>query len=262
MNSLIVSGNTIRQFDGLYSLNDLHKAAGNESKHQPALFMRNDQTQALIEELSSTDSQSIHTKTILGKGKTQGTFVAKELVYAYAMWISPKFNLAVIRAYDAMFADKIEYLPPQSMATTYLSEDARSQVGGIVKGIVNKAINEKLQTMLHLEEKMQGMIQTMATGMITNREISVRRGVTAGQVWNRHGLTPVKNGPQWLSGKLVECGCQIEGGGCGELGGKTAKLFDPDKADRIMKRGGLLAAGHKYVSERCGQMSIGFGVAK
>ena len=100
--SITVISTDIRQLDGLYSLNDLHKASGGTSKDQPAKFMCLEQTKALLSELSSTDSESLPVKTVVGKGKQQGTYVCRELVYAYAMWISPKFHLAVIRAFDAM----------------------------------------------------------------------------------------------------------------------------------------------------------------
>ena len=73
--NLTVLTTEIRQLDGLYSLNDLHRAAGDEKKHQPALFMRNDQTKALIEEIHSTDSQTA-AKSING-GPNRGTYVCK-----------------------------------------------------------------------------------------------------------------------------------------------------------------------------------------
>ena len=98
----------------LYSLNDLHKSAGGEKRHQPSNFMRLDTTQGLIDELnypsqaaktqSSSDMRSLIFEQSVGKGKDQGTFVCKELVYAYAMWISPFFTLKVIRAYDEWFS--------------------------------------------------------------------------------------------------------------------------------------------------------------
>lgn len=111
---LIIGEFTIRQDeDGRYCINDLHKASGGLDKHQPAFFMRNQQTKNLIEELESenmicknADHKSA-VNSVKGKGLDQGTFVAKELVYAYAMWISPKFHLMVIRAYDSLVMEWI-----------------------------------------------------------------------------------------------------------------------------------------------------------
>lgn len=97
MTALIIGTSSIRHIDGLYSLNDLHKASGGEKRHQPALFIRLDQTQALIAEINSTDMQSLETR----EGRNGGTYACKELVIAYAAWISPAFHLKVIRVFLA-----------------------------------------------------------------------------------------------------------------------------------------------------------------
>jgi hypothetical protein len=90
---------------GRYCLNDLHKAAGGKDTDRPKNWLAIEQTQALIEiidggKLPSEQNQAV--SIIKGGNTQQGTFVVKELVYAYAMWISPAFHINVIRAYDAM----------------------------------------------------------------------------------------------------------------------------------------------------------------
>lgn len=100
--TLYIDDNSVRVIDGLYSLNDLHKAAGGIEKYKPANFMRLATTQELISEITRCSDMSIAHKVIKGGNGYQGTFVCKELVYAYAMWISPKFHLAVIRTFDSL----------------------------------------------------------------------------------------------------------------------------------------------------------------
>lgn len=110
---LMIGNFAIRQDeDGRYCLNDLHKASGGLEKHKPTRFIRNQQTKELIAEIEQVPDVVLGevdqrpnlvfaVKTFHG-GSNQGTYVVKELVYAYAMWISAKFHLTVIRAYDAM----------------------------------------------------------------------------------------------------------------------------------------------------------------
>jgi hypothetical protein len=74
--------------------------------------MRLDTTKALIEEISNEINQSSDVMSafeVVNGGEGRGTYVCKELVYAYAMWISPAFNLKVIRAFDAMANASKEY---------------------------------------------------------------------------------------------------------------------------------------------------------
>lgn len=117
MKDLVISGKSVRLTDGLYSLNDLHKAAGGEDKHKPANWLALQQTEALIAAIvdagfPASEGNQILTKddvirVVKGGSSAQGTYVCKELVYAYAMWISPVFNLHVIRAFDGVVAKNI-----------------------------------------------------------------------------------------------------------------------------------------------------------
>ena len=111
--------------EGRYCLNDLHKASGGNPNHRPGEWMRNKQTQALIAEMGGAGIPAGPVST-LNDGATNGTYVAKELVYAYAMWISPAFHLKVIRAYDAMASKPAPELSRMEVLKLALaSEEAR-----------------------------------------------------------------------------------------------------------------------------------------
>ena len=105
---LTILNSAIGMKDGLYSLNDLHRASGNDKKPQASNFMRLEATKGLIDEIErssdvSNGKNSIAYKVIQGgQSEQQGTFVCRELVYSYAMWISSRFQLMVIRAFDSI----------------------------------------------------------------------------------------------------------------------------------------------------------------
>lgn len=110
--TITLEGTEIRMdAQGRYCLNDLHKASGGEEKNKPKFWLENKQTQELIQELSEggiLPSLEIQPVSVIRGGLNQGTYVVKELVYSYAMWISPAFNLKVIRTFDAVVTGKIQ----------------------------------------------------------------------------------------------------------------------------------------------------------
>lgn len=121
-NLMVIDGIEVRRdVHGRYCLNDLHRAAGGEQKYRPKYWLDNKQTRELIEQLfteggippseqnqsvsffqggSDTQNLGIAPVNTVRGGAEQGTYVCKELVFAYAMWISPSFHLKVIRTFD------------------------------------------------------------------------------------------------------------------------------------------------------------------
>lgn len=116
---LIIANTKIRQDDkGRYCLNDCHRASGMGETKRPGNWLKNAQTVELIDELSSariiavpqnaTTEILVSPVNTINGGNDRGTYVVKELVYAYAMWISPAFHLKVIRAYDDLVQGKYQ----------------------------------------------------------------------------------------------------------------------------------------------------------
>ena len=106
MSNLAILNTNVRSYENLFSLNDLHQVSGNLAKHKPVLFLRLDTTKALIAEIEK-DNQ--HALKII-RGTNGGTYACEELVIAYAMWISPKFHLIVLRAFLAMHRNQPQQL--------------------------------------------------------------------------------------------------------------------------------------------------------
>ncbi len=99
---------------GRFSLNDLHAASGGKNKHQPNYFLSIDSTKKL-EGIINAEKSGFES-VVRKRGRYNGgTWVCKELVYAYAMWISPRFHLKVIRNFDNLMSGMFSPITMQDM---------------------------------------------------------------------------------------------------------------------------------------------------
>lgn len=128
MNAISISNVAIRQTENnLYNLNDLHKAAGSEHRHRPNNWLQNAQTKDLIAEIEAEGGKACE---VINGGKNRGTYACKELVYAYATWISAKFFLLVIRTFDAVVSGSLQ--PKLAQTTVADRTPLRQAVSALV----------------------------------------------------------------------------------------------------------------------------------
>ena len=182
MSNLTILKTAIRQSDNLYSLNDLHQASGGLDRHSPFRFMRNESTQELISEMKNemntksgvqkeAQGSDLIFKTLRGRN-IQGTWVCEELVLSYAMWISPKFHLIVLRAFLAMHRNQPQQLAlpePEKKYTFEFTEYELEQLVWLWCG--HKQMNTLLGDMIKPLET----IGSYFTGMVISHHQEYQR---------------------------------------------------------------------------------------
>lgn len=112
MSDLIEIGGVVIHADaqGRFSINDLHRAAGGEDRHKPGHWLATQQTRELIVEIETGGIPAVSRI----EGRNGGTYGSKEMIYSYAMWVSAKFHLQVIRTFDAVATGRTPLRAPVS----------------------------------------------------------------------------------------------------------------------------------------------------
>lgn len=87
--------------NGLYRLNDLHKASGFGREKRPAEWARYEHAKALINEVSTRGVISRTPQfTVVQGGLRQGTWGNKLIALSYAAWLDVKFHIEVFTVFE------------------------------------------------------------------------------------------------------------------------------------------------------------------
>lgn len=176
MNALTIIDTHIRQdAQGRFCLNDMHRAAvaaGHDYKRcQVEHFTRTDTTRALVNELRINGELDFEplASTV---GRYGGTFAIRELVVAYAAWISPAFHVKVLQVFLAVAAPARPALArpqPDYMAEAWFAI-LRHQAGCMV----HRALARALQIHESTLSQVLGGTGHYGTGRCTTSRIARR----------------------------------------------------------------------------------------
>ena len=206
MSALMIAGIEIhKDQDGRFSLNDFHRAAGGEKRHAPNEWLRNAQAQELVEEIGKPENPGLGGKAgipalrVVKGGRAPGTYACKELVYAYAMWVSPVFSLHVIRTFDTAAAN--DHVIPQEKRLPIAADNLDA-----AKRIAESFGLEGNQAMLRANSMVKSAI-----GVDLMEMAGVKRLVNESQELN---FTPTELGAKFgmsavsMNKLLADCGLQ------------------------------------------------------
>lgn len=235
--ALVYSGFPIRDRGEMLSLTDMWRASGSDDSKRPYEWSRKEGA-AFIEAVALAHNTPVERIYSAARGKGGATFAHWQIGIAYAKYLSHDFHMwcnTIVRQHMEGGS--------RPAAVSDLSAEVRAVIGGIVKGVVHREIGDMLGD----------LIPALVRAEISERNLIVRSGKTAKEIWDAHGLTPKLRGATvWFGNRLAEMGCLSGGGLRADRGNGAIRLFDPDKA-AICLRNGLLHRSKVYASERMGQ---------
>lgn len=166
MQAITILDTSIRQdAEGRYSLNDLHKAAGNDKRHQPANFLRADGVQAFIDVLDSTpQNRGVPSLATVNGGRAPGTYAAELVVYRYAAWISAAFEVKVY----SVFRDWSRGAVDRQMQARIAEQErnaARLECPGMTRALKDTRAAQGKETPAHKYSTEMDMINRIVLGM-------------------------------------------------------------------------------------------------
>lgn len=161
MNDITILSTQIRADEhGRFCLNDLHRAAGSVIRNRPGQWTRTAPFKELVAELRKDASMHLDPVGSVHGGADRGTYVCRELVIAYAMWVSPAFMLQVIRAFDgaqqqAMHEAAVQHQQLAQLVLGLQAGKSEASLCGRILGKWGKKRRTTLQRIEHLERQLQ-----------------------------------------------------------------------------------------------------------
>ena len=156
--------------EGRYRLNDLHKAAGGEKRHQPSDWAETQQTKDLIVEISNSLNYPIKSSA----GRYGGTYAVKSLAIRYAMWISPSILDSFIKQIedmDSVIKALNDFEIPDDLPDMYVYAIRNKDTGNVKIGI-SKHPEERLK---QLQTGCDGLLELIAVRPAENRYADEKR---------------------------------------------------------------------------------------
>lgn len=126
---MIANNNVSCDENGLYSLNDLHKASGGEKRHEPNRWLRKQEVQEVIKKAEKDTPQKW---VVTKEGKNGGTWVDRILLGMYASWISPEFHILVYETFFETMDERFKKLEKEKAQLIEFKDDIYRR--GVING--------------------------------------------------------------------------------------------------------------------------------